>query len=165
MKKLLMLAMLATSVAIAAQERPVFKDFTLARHDTRERVTLSKMRGSVVLVSFWFPTCGPCLREFPYLQRALDKFKSRGFEILTINIVPAEDMRVMPTLKARGVTFVPLRMPDDDFAAREYRVGGAPSNFLLDGDGRVAGKPLLHDEASAAAFEAQVDSLLKAIGR
>lgn len=165
MKKLLMLAMLAASVAIAAQERPVFKDFTLTRYDTRQQVTLSKMRGTVVLVSFWFPSCGPCLREFPYLQRALDKFKSRGFEILTINIYPAEDGKVLPTLNARGVTFVPLRMPDDEFAAREYRVGGAPSNFLLDGDGRVAGKPLLHDEASAVAFEAQVDSLLKAIGR
>ena len=34
---------------------------------------LESYRGKVVLINFWYPSCGPCRGEFPTLQRVLDK--------------------------------------------------------------------------------------------
>ena len=145
---------------LSATAKP-FKDFTLVRYDTGEKLTLSSLRGKVVLVNFWFPTCGPCMNEFTYIQQALDKYKARGFEILAINIVPKEDGQVLQTVKDKKVTFITLKMSDDEFASREYRVAGAPSNFLLDRDGRLIYRPQIHDRETARTFELEIEMLLK----
>lgn len=145
---------------VSASAKP-FKDFTLTRFDNGKKLTLSSLRGKVVLVNFWFPTCGPCLNEFPYIQQALEKYQSRGFEILAINIVSSEDGQVLQTAKDKKVGFTMLKMPDDGFAAREYRVAGAPTNFLLDAAGRVLFQPQIHDRETARNFELAIEMLLK----
>ena len=147
-------------VALSATAKP-FKDFTLTRFDTGQPLTLSSLKGKVVLVNFWFPTCGPCMNEFPYIQQALDKYKSQGFEILAINIVSSEDKDVLQTAKDKKISFITLKMPDKDFAIREYKVNQAPVNFLLDADGRFVYQPAIHDRETARTFELEIELLLK----
>ena len=77
----------------------VFKDFQLVRHDNNQPLKLSDLRGKVVFVSFWFPGCGPCIAEFPFLKVAKEKFGPRGFEMLFINIVQKDDPQAIPCLK------------------------------------------------------------------
>jgi hypothetical protein len=45
-------------------------------------VTLSKLRGHVVLLDFWAPWCGPCRYTFPRLQRWHESYKDKGLVIL-----------------------------------------------------------------------------------
>jgi thiol-disulfide isomerase/thioredoxin len=146
--------------ALLAAAKP-FKDFTLTRFDTGQPLMLSSLRGKVVLVNFWFPTCGPCMTEFPYIQQALDKYKGRGFEILAINIVSSEDADVLQTAKNKGISFITLKMPDKDFASREYKVNQAPVNFLLDREGRFLYQPHIYDRETARTFELEIETLLK----
>ena len=145
---------------LSAAAKP-FKPFSLVRYDTGEKVSLESLKGKVVLVNFWFPTCGPCMNEFPYIQQAYDKYKAKGFEIVAVNIVAAEDGQALQTMKDKKVNFIGLKMPDPEFAAREYRVAGAPTNFLLDKQGRVIFKPAIHDRETARTFELEIELLLK----
>lgn len=146
--------------AVGAQARP-FADFTLKRFDTGQPLTLSSLKGQVVLVNFWFPTCGPCMNEFPYIEQTYRKYKDQGFTILAINIVSAEDSDVPKTLKDKGVSFTALQMPDKDFASRTYKVAQAPVNFLIDRQGRFVFQPQIHDRETARTFELEVEMLLK----
>jgi thiol-disulfide isomerase/thioredoxin len=146
--------------ALSATAKP-FKDFTMTRFDNGQPLTLSSLKGKVVLVNFWFPTCGPCMNEFPYIQQALDKYKSQGFEILAINIVSSEDKDVLQTAKDKKISFVTLKMPDKDFASREYKVNQAPVNFLLDRQGRFLYQPAIHDHETARTFELEIEMLLR----
>ena len=114
-----------------------------------------------MLVNFWFPTCGPCMNEFPYIQQAYDKYKAKGFEIIAVNIVSSEDGQALPTMKEKKVNFIGVKMPDPEFAAREYRIAGAPTHFLLDKQGRVIYKPAIHDRETARTFELEIELLLK----
>ena len=134
--------------AVGAHAKP-FADFTLKRFDTGQPLTLSSLKGQVVLVNFWFPTCGPCMNEFPYIEQTYRKYKDQGFTILAINIVSAEDGDVLRTLKDKGVSFTALQMPDKDFASRAYKVAQAPVNFLIDRQGRFVFQPQIHDRETA----------------
>ncbi len=145
---------------LTAAAKP-FKTFSLARYDTGEKISLESLKGKVVLVNFWFPTCGPCMNEFPYIQQAYDKYKAKGFEIIAVNIVSSEDGQALPTMKEKKVNFIGVKMPDPEFAAREYRIAGAPTHFLLDKQGRVIYKPAIHDRETARTFELEIELLLK----
>jgi thiol-disulfide isomerase/thioredoxin len=133
--------------------------FSLVNYATGKPVSLDDYKGSVVLVNFWYPKCGPCRGEFPYLQMALEKYKSQGFEILAINGHPPEDGWVMPLIKGWKLGFKPLKGTEDIIKA--YKVRGFPSNFLYGPDGRIYPMPSQVRPATLREFELQVEALLK----
>jgi hypothetical protein len=88
-----------------------------------------------------------------------DKYKSRGLEVLAINVEPAQRQSVLPLLTAMGITFVPLES-DWAWAEKEYGVTGTPEAALVDEQGRIMFKPSVHDAATRAVLEQQVEALL-----
>jgi hypothetical protein len=89
----------------------------------------------------------------------LDKYKNRGLTVLAINVEPAQNALVLPVMKALGVTFVPLES-DWKWAEQHYGVQATPEARLLDEQGRIMFKPAVHDAATQAVFERQVEALL-----
>jgi hypothetical protein len=95
----------------------------------------------------------------------LDRYESRGFVILAINIAPDESARVLPFLKNGAYRFVPLS-PPAGWAKDVYGVEGAPTNMLLDPEGRVVFKPgALRSNQSVDALAEVIDDLLDSIGK
>lgn len=138
-----------------------FKEFALAKYSGTGTSSLADYRGKVVLVDFWYPTCGPCRGEFPNLQKALDKYGSRGFVILAINVEPPEDDMVLPFLKSNRYGFIPLKS-NWDWAEKNYGVRGAPTNFLIDREGRVVFKlGVIRSAEAHRTFELQIEALLE----
>jgi thiol-disulfide isomerase/thioredoxin len=117
--------------------------FSLNGYEPDTAISLAAQRGRVVLVTFWFPGCGPCRREYPYFQNVLQKYKDRGFEVLAINGIPEQDDFVIPFLKNNRYSFTPLRVPDEKWAETNYSVRGYPSNFLIDKEGKVIYKSFM----------------------
>jgi thiol-disulfide isomerase/thioredoxin/Tfp pilus assembly protein PilF len=135
--------------------------FTLPDYPDRRNVSLSDYRGKVVLINFWYPSCGPCRGEFPTLQRVLDKYKDRGFTILSLNVLPEERAFVMPYLTKNGYTFHALETTTE-WADKTYNARGFPTNFLVDPEGRIVFKPgIIRSPREQRTFELQIESLLK----
>ena len=134
--------------------------FTLPDYPGRTDVSLADYKGKVVLINFWYPSCGPCRGEFPTLQRVLDKYKDRGFAILSLNVLPEEKDFVMPYLTKNGFTFRPLETTTD-WAEKTYGARGFPTNLLVDADGRIVFKPgIIRSPREQRTFELQIESLL-----
>ncbi|MFM9029148.1 MAG: redoxin domain-containing protein, partial [Opitutaceae bacterium] len=109
----------------ARRARPA-KGFTLTNLATGKPASLADYQGRVVLVNFWYPLCGPCRGEFPFLQSVLEKYRDRGFEILAINGHAPEEHMVLPLLKGWGLGFLPLRGTEE--VVKAYKVRGYPMN-------------------------------------
>ena len=58
-------------------------DFTLVSLEG-DQITLSDLRGSVVLLNFWATWCGPCIMEIPDLNRLQENIKIRGLKWLEL---------------------------------------------------------------------------------
>ncbi len=56
-------------------------DFAFTAMDGSKR-HLSDFRGKHLLIDFWGTWCGPCVGEIPFLKKAYDTYKDKGFEIL-----------------------------------------------------------------------------------
>src|SRR5512134_1224010 len=64
-------------------------DFSLTAFDGRA-VTLSQLRGQVVIINFWASWCPPCREEAAYLESTWRKYKDQGVIFIGVDYVDAE---------------------------------------------------------------------------
>ena len=67
-------------------------NFTLAT-TTGELVSMSDLRGKVILLNFWGTWCGPCRMELPDFVKLYDKYNKDGLEIVGITIRRGESIK------------------------------------------------------------------------
>ena len=102
-------------------------------------VSLSQLRGKVVLLNFWATWCGPCRVEMPAMEQLYRTLPRREFEILAVSTDPQGAAVTRPFQREMGFTFPILH-------DSEYRVGltyGArsiPITFMVDRRGIVRQK-------------------------
>ena len=83
----LLLALLISSTAHAQYKvGDVVSDFTLQSYDG-STISLFDYSGDVVLLTFWWFGCPPCVDEAPNIQTELwEKYKDRNFQVLSIGV-------------------------------------------------------------------------------
>lgn len=133
-------------------------DFTLQSFEDNKKVSLSDYRGKIVLVTYWFPNCAPCRKEFPYFEAAVKKYH---IPYLAINVSPQQDDQVMPVVKNSGYTFVPLRSDPNKSKGNLPNTFGAPRNFLIDQKGRVIFSDFLITEKNERTLDLMISELLE----
>lgn len=108
-----------------------------------EPVSLSDLRGKVVLVDFWASWCGPCRRENPNVVRMYNKYKDKGFEILGVSLDNNKE-RWMNAIEADGLTWPHISDLKgwSNTAAQKYGVTSIPQTVLLDKDGKIIARNL-----------------------
>ena len=110
-------------------------------------VTLSKLRGQVVLLDFWAPWCGPCRYTFPRLQRWHESYKDKGLVILGLTnyfgtidgrrATPTEELAYLRTFKKQQRLPYGFVVADSSINDRNYGVFSIPMSFLIDRRGNV----------------------------
>ncbi|MGH9522678.1 MAG: TlpA family protein disulfide reductase, partial [Terriglobales bacterium] len=135
--------------------------FTIESFINGKKVSLDDFKGKVVLVDFWYPNCGPCMRSFPYLQDLYLKYKDSGLVFLGVNGFEEQAPFVMPLVKSRGWGFIPLK-GDIKFCTDVYKVRAFPATFLIGADGKVYFRPDTFDQRQHDIADMQIQALLAA---
>lgn len=99
-------------------------------------VSLSELRGKVVLLNFWATWCGPCRVEMPSMEHLYRSFSRKDFEILAVSTDPQGAAVTRPFQQEIGLTFPILH--DADFrTGLLYGARTLPMSFLIDREGRL----------------------------
>lgn len=135
-------------------------NFALENYFTKKISSLSDYKGKVVLLTYWFPGCGPCRGEFPHFENVVKKFKDKDFVYLGINIAPEQDDYVLSFMKGTGYSFIPLKDNNNWKKGPLDNRNAAPVNFLIDGNGKIIFANFRTDGANEAVLEAMISSML-----
>ena len=118
----------------AAKPAPLFD---LQRYTSNETVSLAKLRGKVVFVTFWFPACGPCRAELPHFEAVLGRLQNKDIVYLGINGERDQDAYVPSFMEKTRSSFIALKGTKAVTGPEGYKVRGYPTNFLIDRAGRI----------------------------
>jgi cytochrome c biogenesis protein CcdA/thiol-disulfide isomerase/thioredoxin len=103
-------------------------------------LTLSQLKGKVVLVDFWTYTCINCIRTLPYLKAWHEKYHDKGLVIIGVHAPEFEFEKDADNVK-KAIEDFDLKYPvmqDNDFATwRAYKNNYWPAKYLIDKDGNI----------------------------
>lgn len=162
--KLRLAAVLAVSLVLPVQAEDVSgpaPDFTLAARDG-SAVTLSDLKGQVVMINFWATWCGPCRKEMPLLEQLHARYESLGFTLLGVNV--EEDSRLADQfLKETPVTF-PILLDPENGVSKLYKVSAMPSTVLVDRSGNLRYLHHGYQEGYENEYQDQIRTLVRERG-
>jgi thiol-disulfide isomerase/thioredoxin len=90
-----------------------------------------------ILVDFWFSHCSACISEFPNFIKIVGKYQNKGFTMIGIsNDTSAFEITAWKdVIKNKSLNWSQFRVPRE--TTDNLRISLFPTNFLLDGSGRI----------------------------
>ena len=137
-------------------------DFTITLTDGKQ-VTLSSLRGKVVMLQFTASWCGVCRKEMPFIEKDIWLKHKDNADFALIGIDRDEPLeKVLAFAKSTGVTY-PLGLDSgaDIFAKYALRDAGITRNVLIDREGKIVKLTRLYNEEEFASLVQQINEKLK----
>lgn len=105
-----------------------------------KRVSLSDLRGKVVVLNFWYVACEPCQLEMPALEKAYKADAAKGLVVVGLNT--ADDAKTIAEFaRGLGVTY-PLWRDVGDQGVVTYSVTATPTSYIIDRQGVIRARYL-----------------------
>ena len=146
----------ATTLIHAGDVAP---DFTVEMLDG-SRITLSDLRGKVVLVNFWATWCPPCRQEMSHLQKdVIDRFAGKDVVVLPISRGEKRET-VEAFIEKMGYTF-PVGLDGDQSIYKKYASNYIPRSVVVGKDGKVVYVAVGYDETIAKEVDNAITEALK----
>jgi peroxiredoxin len=118
---------------IVANDAEVSKaNFTL-RDINGNKVTLSELRGKIVLLTFWATWCVPCREEMPTLDILSRRFQSKGLVLLSLTSEKSSTVkRIIQRMNYRPTVL----LDPEDKVKDQFHVSQIPHSFVFDRSGK-----------------------------
>jgi peroxiredoxin len=122
--------------------------FTL-RDSTGAKIALSKMKGKILLLDFWFAACMPCRLEHKNYLQVYQAYRNKGFEILSVNIDEKKEMWTN-AMRQDSMIWRSVWDPQTKVTSGLYHVQSFPTNYLLNTKGEIIAQDLRGEALSTA---------------
>ncbi len=112
-------------------------DFSITTFDG-DLVTLSDLRGKVVMIDFWASWCPPCRREARDLATVYELYRGMPVEFIGIDVWD-DERDALAYIERYGIGY-PNGPDEDGSITVEYGVGGIPEKLFVDQEGILVKK-------------------------
>lgn len=135
-----LLASPATPAAADQLPQVASPDFTAPYLNDPERsLSLSALKGKVVLLNFWASWCYPCRYEMPLFQTLYERFREDGFEVVAVAVF--DELKDARAFQAKYKFSFPLLFDAEEAAAQAFDIDNVPQTFLIGRDGLLIPVP------------------------
>ncbi|HEV7382269.1 MAG TPA: TlpA disulfide reductase family protein [Dyadobacter sp.] len=101
-------------------------------------ISLRSLKGNVVVLSFWFAGCKPCIEEFPAENAMVKNFKNRPVKIVSICVKTTEENWRLASKKFNLKTINLWANPEwEKTLIKKYDLYGFPKYVLIDPDQKI----------------------------
>jgi thiol-disulfide isomerase/thioredoxin len=138
------------SEEVSVTPKGLAPDIVMKSHKGK-KITLSKLKGKMVLVDFWASWCGPCRAENPFVVKAYEMYHPKGLAIVSVSLDDNEtDWKAAVAKDHLNWIHVSSLKGFDEPAAKLYGISAIPQNFLIDSAGTIVAKDLRGDALAIA---------------
>ena len=148
----------AIEARLMLKEGSAAPDFTLPALGGGE-VSLSALKGKVVVVNFWATWCPPCINEMPVLNDLYVAYRDQGVKVLGLSLDEEGLPITKPFVEKLEVTY-PIVEADRKTYQAYGNVLTIPHTFVIDREGTVS-KRFVNNQTRDA-FEAAIKAALAA---
>ncbi|MCM8815197.1 MAG: TlpA family protein disulfide reductase [Candidatus Omnitrophica bacterium] len=130
----LAVAVIVLTVVSALSQTNKAPDFNLVDLQGK-KISLTSLKGNVVVLNFWASWCPPCKKEIPDFVKTYNKYRDKGFVIIGV-AVNSDVKDVKELVKQYNITY-PIAM-DDGSASKAYGpITAVPTTFIIGKDGNL----------------------------
>ena len=117
--------------------------FSLRRLTGNGELSLASFRGKTVVLNFFASWCAPCKREAPVLEQLWKRDRGDHLVVLGVDTGPDAAGDGRRFVQAHGITYPVVFDPNANLALGQYALPGLPATYVLNGQGRIVGSPVL----------------------
>lgn len=111
----------------------------------------------LIMINFFEPWCGPCVKEMPELEEVYQTYKDEGFIIVGAFSTPNQEDEILKIIDATGVTY-PIVYATDSMTP--YMTDYVPTTVFIDGEGNVISEEPIIGSGDFDKWSEVVESLL-----
>jgi len=111
-------------------------DFTLDTLDGGQ-ITLSDLRGQVVMINLWTSWCPPCRAEMPAIDNVYQANKEQGLEVLAVNSTFQDSESAAAAFAQEHNLTFPILLDRNGAVSRRYQLQALPTTYFVDRQGII----------------------------
>jgi peroxiredoxin len=160
----LVLADAGTSAAVSGNSLLGSRAPEFALRDMKGNyVSITGLRGKVVVVNFWATWCPPCRIEMPSLNRLHNDYRSKGLVVVAVTTESSE--RGIRNYLSETHLNLPIVLDNDGRVSKIYGVFSLPTSYVIDRSGTVVLYYMGEQNWDSIELRSKIEALLERTSR